>query len=78
MGVLHDIVDALFSRWITSKSISLSQSIESIATSGDDLVNIRLMASIEDDRILRAVEDAMDGEGQFNDAEVWPEVATAA
>jgi hypothetical protein len=65
-------------RGVSSKAVSLSQSIETFAPSSDDLVHVRLMARVEDDRILRTIEDSMDSECQFDDTEVRTKVTSTA
>src|SRR5699024_10687796 len=49
-----------------------------ILTPREDLVNVGLMACIEDDGVSRGVEDAMKGDRQFHNPKVGPHVPTGA
>ena len=42
---------------------------------GKQLVNVGLMADVEDKPVGRSVEDVVHGERQFDDAEIWTKVA---
>ena len=53
----------------------LTQGREVGGAPGQDLVDVGLVAGVEDDPVRRRVEDAVDGEGQLDDAEVGSEVA---
>ena len=46
-----------------------------IAPAGEHLVDVALMADVEDELVLRRVEDAMQRDGQLDHAEIRPEMA---
>lgn len=73
---LDPVVFALGAARIPGQSALLTQSVELILTTGEDLVYVGLMARVEDDRVLRRVENSVQCEGQLHDAQVGPEVTT--
>ena len=48
---------------------------DAVAPAGEDLVRIGLMADVPDDPVLRRIEDVMQRDGQFDDAEARAEMA---
>ena len=48
---------------------------EAVEPAGEHLVDVALMADIEDELVLRRVEDPVQRDGQFDDAEIRPEMA---
>ena len=76
MGVLDPVVLRLLRTGITRQTPTLPQRRKPVLTTGDDLVDVALVPGVEDDRIARGVEDAVDGQGQFDDAEVGTEMST--
>ncbi len=48
---------------------------DAIAASGENFVRIALVADIANEPVARRIEDAMDGEGQFDDAEAGTQMA---
>ena len=60
-GAQHEAVQAA----------GLADGLEAVAASGKQLVDIGLMADVEDEAVGRRVEDVVHGEGQFDDAEIW-------
>ena len=62
-------------RRVAGESVSLSKSGESLRAAGDDLVGVALMTGVPENDVLGGVEDSMDGERQFDDAEVRAEMA---
>ena len=44
--------------------------LEAIAPAGEELVHVALVADVEDELVLRRVEDAVQRDGQLDDAEV--------
>ncbi|MEZ0003412.1 hypothetical protein ABIA18_005209 [Sinorhizobium fredii] len=56
----------------------LAQRADAIAPPGQDLVWIALVADVEDQPVMRRVEDLVDGDRQFDDAEAGAEMAAGA
>jgi hypothetical protein len=54
-----------------------AQRAESVRATGDDLVHVRLMPGVEHDRVPRRVENQMQRNRQFDDAEIRAQVPTA-
>ena len=53
----------------------LAQRADAVAPAGQDLVRIALVADVEDQPVVRRVEDLVDGDRQFDDAEARAEMA---
>ena len=51
-----------------------SESRESISSTGQDLVSIRLMPNIPDDSVRRGIENPVQGNGKFHHAKTWRQV----
>ena len=49
--------------------------VDLVGTAGEHLVDVSLMGDVEDELVLRGGEDAVQGDGQFDDAEIGAEVA---
>ena len=52
----------------------LPHRVDAIEAAGKHFVDVTLMTDIEDKPVLRRVEDAMQRDGQLDDAEIWPEM----
>ena len=72
--VLHPVVFRLGPGRVAGQAVGLPQGHEVVATAGEDLVDIALVAGVEDDRVVRGVEDPVERDGQLDYAEVWAEV----
>ena len=70
------IVVALGAQHEAVQSARLANGIESIATAGEVLVNVGLMADIEDELVCRRIKDHVEGECEFDDTEIGTEVPT--
>jgi hypothetical protein len=68
-------VFALGPRRITGQPILFAQGFEVRRAAGQDLVDVGLVAGVEDDRVVRRVEHPVQRQGQLDDAEVRAEVA---
>ncbi len=75
MAVLYEVVLTLLAGRIATHPTESSQPIESFATPGEELVNVRLMADVPEDTINRRIENAMKRDGEFHDAQVRRQVA---
>ena len=75
VGVLDDVVLGLGLARIAGQATLLPQGVEVGSATGEDLVDVRLVAGVEHDPVVRRVEDPMDGDGQLDHAEVGAEVA---
>ena len=73
---LDPVMVALGARRIARKSVLLSQGLELVAPTGQHLVHVRLMAGVEDDRIVRRVEHPVQRERELDDTEVGAEMST--
>jgi len=58
------------------QSLVLADRGKAVETAGEELVDIALVADIEEKFVARRVEDSVQSEGEFHDAEVRSEVAT--
>ena len=54
----------------------LAHGLEALAAPGKELVDVTLVAHVEDELVLRGVEDAVERDGQFDHSEVRPEMAS--
>ena len=77
MRVLDDIVVRLGSARVAGETASGAQAAEVLAA-GEELVHIADVAGVEDEGVSRAVEDAMQRDRQFDDAEIRPQVSPRA
>ena len=68
------VVLALGAQHEAVQSAGLADGLEALAASGKQLVNVGLMADIEDKPVGGSVEDVVHGECQFDDAEIWTKV----
>ena len=62
---------------VSGEPSARTQGVEVLPT-GEQLVHVRLVPRIEHERIVRGIEDAVEGDREFDDAEVRTEVATRA
>ena len=74
MGVLDHVVLGLGTARVAGQTAAGAQSGEVVAAR-EQLVDVGLVPGVEDDRVARAVEDPVHGDGQLDDAEVGAEVA---
>jgi hypothetical protein len=77
MAGLHPVVLALAARRIAGQPTLLAQVVEVRAPTGEHLVDVGLMAGVEDDRVARRVEDPVQGECQLDDAQVGAEMSAS-
>ena len=75
VAVLHEVVPALLTVRVARHAVGLPQLGEHRLAAGDDLVDVRLVAGVPEDRILRGLEHSVQGERQFDGAEVRTEVS---
>ena len=57
------------------QALVLPDGLESLAASGENLVDVALVRDVEDELVLRRAEDAVQRDAQLDDAEVRPEMA---
>ena len=69
------VVFALGALGETRKPAALPQRADAVAAAGQDLVRIGLMADVPDRAVARRVEDVVQRDGQFHDAEAGAEMA---
>ena len=65
LGAEHEAVEA----------VGLADGVETVAAAGEQLVDVGLVADVEDEAVGRRVENGMERDGQFHHAEVRPEMA---
>ena len=65
LGAQHEAVEAA----------GLADGVEVLAAAGEDLVDVGLVADVEEDLVLGRVENGVKGESELDDAEVGAEVA---
>ena len=70
---LDDVVRGLRALRVAGEASLRAQPREVLAP-GEQLVHVALVAGVEDDRVVRRVEHAVDRDRQLDDAEVRPEV----
>src|SRR5258706_9761611 len=70
------VVFALAALGEPGKAAALTHRTHASAAAGQDLVRIGLVADIPDDLVLRRIEDAVQGDGELDDAEPGAEMAT--
>src|SRR5580698_8019564 len=75
MRVLDEIVLGFLARRVATHAALLPQRVELFDAAGQHLVDIRLVAGVEDDRVARALEHPVHGHRQLDDTEVRPEMA---
>lgn len=74
--VLNHVVLGLLTTRIAAQTALLTQVSESLPAAGDDLVHIRLMARVPQDRVSRRLEHAMQSKRELNRTQVRTEVPT--
>ena len=73
MRALDDVVHGLGALRVAGEAALLAQPAEVLAP-GEQLVHVALVPGVEHDRVVRRVEDPVDGDRQLDDAEVRSEV----
>ena len=76
MGVLDPVMDGLRPRWVAREPTFLLQADEAVTAPRQDLVDIGLVPGVEQEDVLRGVEDPVQGECELDDTEVRTEVPT--
>ena len=63
--------------WVgeTAYALDLSKELEPVFSAGDDFVGVALMADVPEELVLLEIEDLVQCEGQFYDAEVARQMA---
>ena len=75
MAGAHDVVLGLEDRAERRQAVVLADRRQRLATPGEDLVRVGLMADVPEHLVARRVEQAVQGDGQLAGAEVGAEVA---
>ena len=78
MGVLDDVVLGLVPARVAGEAALGAQRVEGGAPAGEHLVDVGLVAGVENDPVARGVEDPVDRQSQLDHAEVGAEVAATA
>ena len=76
--VLHHVVLGLGPARVAGDTAAMLELREAGLAAGQQLVHVRLVAGIEQDPVDRRVEDPVQGDGEFNDAQVRPDMAAIA
>jgi len=69
------IVGTLRAQSKTVEAVRLPNGVEAILTARENLVDINLMAHVPDEAVLGGAENAVQGNGEFHDTEIGPEMA---
>jgi hypothetical protein len=75
--VLHDVMDRLRAARVARQAVALAQPRE-VLPAGQQLVDVRLVARVEHDRVAGRLEHPVDRDRQLDDAEVGAEVPAGA
>ena len=75
VGVLHVVVPALLPARVARQPAGLAELLEAGLATGDDLVDVGLVAGVPQDGVVGRLEDAVQRQGQLDRAEVRAEVA---
>jgi hypothetical protein len=76
VAVLHEVVGALLPTGVPRQPTGLAQLIEPRLASGDDLVDVRLVAGVPKDRVVGRIEHTVQRQRQLDRAEIGPEMST--
>jgi hypothetical protein len=76
--VFDDVVLTLTLARVAGEPAAAAQEVEAVLAAGDDLVHVCLVAGVEENPVLRRVEDAVQGEGQLDHAEVRAQMTAGA
>ena len=71
------VVLTLLAKGKARKSARRAQGVEAVFPPGENLMHVTLMSDVEENMILRRIEDAVDRDGQLDDAEIRGEVSPA-
>ena len=74
MRAFDDVVLGFGAVRVAGQAALLAQGAEVLA-SGEELVHVGLVAGVEDDAVAGGIEDPVDRDGEFDDAEVRAQVA---
>ena len=77
VGVLHHVVHGLGPGRVAGHPAALAQAAEVLAP-GEELVDVGLVAGVEDDGVARGAEDPVQGDGQLHHAQVGAQVTAGA
>ena len=69
------VVLALGAAGEAGQAAALAQGADAVAPAGQDLVRVGLVADVPDQPVARGVENGMDGDREFDDAERGAEMA---
>src|SRR5688572_14223125 len=69
------IVRAFGSKHESIESIGLTDGVESIATTGEKFVNVRLVRNVESEIVFRCIENEVKGNREFNDSKIRSDMA---
>ncbi len=78
VGVLDDVMVALGPAGVAGESVTLAQSAELGHPPGEQLVDVGLVADVEEDRVVWGVEDPVQPHRQLDHAEVGAEMPARA
>ncbi len=76
VGVLDDVVRRLRLARVAGQPTLLAELRELVGSSGEHLVHVCLVPGVEDDPVMRRVEDPVDGQRQLDHAQVGTEVTS--
>ena len=76
MAVLNEVVTALFAAGVARNAIGLAQLRKTRLAACENFVHVSLVAGIPQHHVVWAFEHAVQGNAQFNGAQVGTQVAT--
>ena len=77
VAAAEGVVGALVAVEETGESAGLADELECLAgATGEEFVDIALVADVEDELVARGIEDAMERDAELDDAEVGAQVAS--
>ncbi len=78
MGVLDPVVLGFRATGIAGQPAGLPQRREQLLSPSEQFVDVALMPGVEDDRIMRGVEDPVQGDGELDDTKVRTKMPAGA
>ncbi len=74
VGVLDQVVGRFGLVGVAGEAAAAAEAVELPGPAGERLVDVRLVAGVEHDLVVRGVEDAVDRHGELHDAEIGADV----
>ena len=75
MRCAKGVVNAFIAFWKTRQAAGLAQAVHLVTPTGEDFVRIGLVAHVPDQAVVRRVEHVVQGDGEFDRAQIGTQVA---